>query len=58
MVHGSTPEDVRKDEEGMQIMRMLGRNMAYMIRAFALARENGLLPPDMEKPKMRTNFIR
>ena len=58
MVHGSTPEDVRQDEEGMQIMRMLGRNMAYMIRAFALARENGLLPPDMEKPKMRTNFIR
>ena len=54
----STPEDVRQDEEGMQIMRMLGRNMAYMIRAFALARENGLLPPDMEKPKMRTNFIR
>ena len=58
MVHGNTPEDVRQDEEGMQIMRMLGRNMAYMIRAFALARENGLLPPDMEKPKMRTNFIR
>ena len=58
IVHGSTPEDVRQDEEGMQIMRMLGRNMAYMIRAFALARENGLLPPDMEKPKMRTNFIR
>ena len=58
MVHGSTPEDVRQDEEGMQIMRMLGRNMAYMIRAFALARENGLLPPDMEKPKKRTNFIR
>ena len=58
MVHGNTPEDVRQDEEGMQIMRMLGRNIAYMIRAFALARENGLLPPDMEKPKMRTNFIR
>ena len=58
MVHGQCPEDVKKDEEGMQIMRMLGRNMAYMIRAFALARENGLLPPDMEKPKMRTNFIR
>lgn len=45
MVHGSTPEDVRQDEEGMQIMRMLGRNMAYMIRAFALARENGCFRP-------------
>ena len=58
MVHGNTPEDVLKDEEGLQIMRMLGRNMAYMIRAFTLARENGLLPPEMEKPKKRTNFIR
>lgn len=58
MVHGNTPEDVLKDEEGLQIMRMLGRNMAYMIRAFALARENRLLPPEMEKPKKRTNFIR
>ena len=58
MVHGSTPEDVRQDEEGMQIMRMLARYMAYMMKSFALARENGLLPPDMEKPKKRTNFIR
>ena len=58
MVHGSTPEDVRKDEEGMQIMRMLARYMVYMMKSFALARENGLLPPDMEKPKKRTNFIR
>ena len=58
MVHGGKAEDVLSDEEGLQIMRMLGRNMAYMIRAFALARENGLLPPEMEKPKKRTNFIR
>ena len=58
MVHGNTPEDVLMDEEGLQIMRMLGRNMAYMIRAFALARENGLLPPEMEKTKKRTNFNR
>ena len=50
MVHGNTPEDVLKDEEGLQIMRMLGRNMAYMIRAFALARENGLL----FRPKWRS----
>ena len=39
-------------------MRMLARYMAYMMKSFALARENGLLPPDMEKPKKRTNFIR
>lgn len=38
----------------MQVMRMLARYMAYMMKSFALARENGLLPPDMEKPKKRT----
>lgn len=58
MVHGSKPEDVAQDEEGMQNMRMIARNMAYMIKAFALARENGLLPPEQEQPKKRTNFIR
>lgn len=58
MVHGSSPEDVRKDEEGMQTMRMLGRYMAYMIKSFALAREAGVLPPEPETPRKRTNFIR
>ena len=58
MVHGSTPEQVRQDEEGLQIMRMLGRNMAYMLRAFALAREHGILPPAPEPERKRTSFIR
>lgn len=58
MVHGSTPEDVQKDEEGMQTMRMLGRYMAYMMKSFALAESAGILPPDQEQPKLRTNFIR
>ena len=58
MVHGSTPEQVEQDEEGLQIMRMLGRNMAYMIRAFALARTQGILPPAPEAERKRTNFIR
>ena len=57
MVHGSCPDDVRKDKEGMQIMRMLGRYMAYMIKCFELARQDGLLPPAQELPKARTNFI-
>ena len=39
-------------------MRTLGRYMAYMIKSFALARENGLLPPPQEEPRRRTNFIR
>ena len=40
MIHGSTPEEVRKDEEGMQTMHTLGRNMAWMIRRLNVS-ENG-----------------
>ena len=58
MVHGNTAEEVLKDEEGLQIMRMLGRYMAYMIKSFDLAQKNGLLVPEQEQPKLRTNFIR
>ncbi len=58
MVHGSTPEEVQKDEEGLQTMRMLGRYMAYMIKSFALAKGAGLFPPEQEQPKLRTDFIR
>lgn len=58
MVHGTTPEQVRQDEEGLQIMRTLGRSMAYMIKAFAVAREHGVLPPEPEAERKRTNFIR
>ena len=56
MVHGLTSEDVMKDEEGVQIMRILGRNMAFLIRAIAAERERNGLP---EKEVTRyTNFIR
>ena len=58
MVHGNTPDQVRQDEEGMQIMRTLGRNIAFMLKAFALAKENGINPPELEKEKKFTNFIR
>ena len=58
MVHGNTPEEVEKDEEGMQIMRTLGRNVAWMVKSFALAKENGVLPPAPEAERKRTNFIR
>jgi len=54
MVHGLKPEDVRKDLEGMQIMRTLGSNMAWMLKAF---REGKQTPPERE-PWAMTNFIR
>ena len=56
MVHGAKAEDVLKDEEGLQTMRTLARNMAYMIKAFALAKENGISLPEKEA-LIRTNFI-
>ena len=58
MVHGNTPEEVEQDEEGLQIMRTLARNLAWMMKSFAIAKEHGILPPAPEKDKKRTNFIR
>ncbi len=57
MVHGANPDEVRQDEEGMQCMRILGTNMAYMLKAFEFARKEGLEPPTPEVATF-TNFIR
>lgn len=57
MVHGNSPEEVRKDEEGMQIMRTLGRNMAWLIRCIAAGKEQGIAPGPAEE-RAHTNFIR
>ncbi len=57
MVHGKSADDVRKDEEGLQIMRVLGTNMAWMLKSFEAARAAGVQAPEVE-PKIATNFIR
>lgn len=57
MVYGKTPDEVRQDEEGMQTMRNLARNMAYMLKCIAAGREKGILPPE-NNVSVRTNFIR
>ena len=57
MVHGSTPEDVLKDEEGMQTMRNLGKNMAWLLKCIELGKENGV-PHPIPEAKIKTNFIR
>ena len=54
MVYGQTPGQVAQDEEGMQTMRQLGRNMAWMIQRLDV---NGSPLPEKEDPA-RTNFIR
>ncbi len=57
MVHGTNPEEVKKDEEGMQIMRILGKNMAYYLKCIEAGKEKGINPPTLEKIEF-TNFIR
>jgi multimeric flavodoxin WrbA len=54
-VHGYTPEDVRKDKEGLQVMRALGRNMAFLIKSIQLGKEKFGLPQQEERET--TNFI-
>lgn len=55
MVHGFTPDDVRRDKEGLQTMRTLGRNMAFLIKSIALGKEQYGLP-ELE-PRQATHFI-
>ena len=55
-VHGFTPEDVRKDEEGMQTMRTLGQNMAWLLHCIEAGRDKGINLPQYE-PILRTHFI-
>lgn len=57
MVHGGKPEEVLSDEEGLQIMRNLGRNMAWMLRCIEAGKAAGIAAPVAENDK-RTNFIR
>lgn len=54
MTHGFTPEDVMKDKEGLQTMRNLARNMAFMIKAIRDAKEKYGIPR-MESSEF-TNF--
>lgn len=57
MVHGRTPDDVVKDEEGMQVMRILGRNMAYYLKCIEAGKKAGIELPEKEETTF-TNFIR
>lgn len=59
MVHGAqnSPDDVRKDEEGLQIMRVLGKNMAWLLKCIELGKQSGIEHSQPEN-KIATNFIR
>ncbi len=55
-VHGFTPEDVRKDLEGLQTMRTLAQNMVWLLQNIEAGKQNGVTAPQYEK-KIGTHFI-
>lgn len=57
MVHGFTPEDFKKDLEGMQVMRTLGKNMAWFLKCKEAGIKAGISFPEREE-SIHTNFIR
>lgn len=57
MVHGNTPEQVRQDLEGLQTMRTLGKNMAWLLKCIEAGKAAGIAKPEREA-KVATNFIR
>ena len=54
MVYGGSAEEVQKDAEGLQTMRTLGRNMAFMMKSFQLGKAQFGLP--QKEPATFTNF--
>ena len=54
---GKSGSIVEKDEEGLQTMRQLGRNMAWMLKLIKAGLDSGISLPEVED-KIRTNFIR
>lgn len=57
MVHGTEPEDVKKDLEGLQTMRVLARNMAWFLKCAEAGKKAGV-PLPIQEDVVRTNFIR
>lgn len=56
-VHGSRAEDIQQDEEGVRIMRVLGHNMAWLLRCIEAGKAAGV-PEPRKEPLAKTNFIR
>jgi multimeric flavodoxin WrbA len=56
-VHGGAPGEANGDAEGLQTMRRLGKNMAFLIKAIRLAKEQIPLPA-LDEPRQVTSFIR
>lgn len=57
MVHGNSAEEVKQDEEGLQTMRVLAANMAWLLKCIEAGKEKGIVPTNHEQ-RLMTNFIR
>lgn len=57
MVHGSNGEQAESDIEGLQTMRVLGENMAWLIKCIKAGKDAGVLPPE-DRAHIKTNFVR
>jgi multimeric flavodoxin WrbA len=55
-LHGNTAKEALEDEEGIQIMAAIGRNMAWLLKTIALGKEK--IPCPVLEPRKWTNFIR
>ena len=56
-VHGDAPEEVIADREGMQTVRAMADNMAWILKSIEAGREAGIQPPVKEE-RIRTNFYK
>lgn len=56
MAHGNTPDELVQDVEGMQIMRLLGNNMAWLLKCIELGKQNGVEP--VKEDKIKFNYVR
>jgi multimeric flavodoxin WrbA len=56
VIHGNTPEELAQDEEGLQILEIQARNMAWLIKTLAAGKKEVPPPPAVTQRK-RTNFI-
>ncbi len=57
MVHGNSPDEVRADLEGLQIMRVLARNMAWFLKIKEAGTKAGIKPPGREE-RISFNYMR
>lgn len=57
LTHGVKPEDVFQDEEGLQTIRNLARNLSWVLRCVEAGKQAGIVPPENEYAA-RTNFVR